>query len=77
MFWQLAVGGIVSETVTVAEHADVFELTSVTVITTVFAPTLLQSKLLISKTCEAKLQLPLELLSMANESIVALPLPSR
>jgi hypothetical protein len=41
-FWQTAVGGVISLTVTVAVQVDVFPLLSVTVRVTVFAPTLEQ-----------------------------------
>src|SRR5688500_8959496 len=48
MFWQIAVGAILSSTVTVAVQVDVFPFTSVTVKVTVFGPPLAQVQLVIS-----------------------------
>jgi hypothetical protein len=42
IFWQIAVGGVTSTTVTVAVQVEVFPFTSVTVKVTVLAPTLAQ-----------------------------------
>jgi len=42
IFWQSAIGGVTSFTITVALQVDVFPFTSVTVSVTVFAPTLAQ-----------------------------------
>ena len=75
-FWQIAVGGIISNTVTVAEHVLELPCISVTVKTTVFAPTSSQSKLVMSNAYVSIAQLSDELLSISFVVIVAAPFAS-
>src|SRR2546423_3269497 len=72
-FWQTANGGTESTTVTVAVAVWLLPLLSVTVRVTVFAPTLVQSKLLLSR---LKLAMPqASLLPLSVWFGVMLPLP--
>jgi hypothetical protein len=70
------VGAILSSTVTVAVQVDTFPLLSVTVKTTVFAPTFEQSNEVISKLKLAIPQASLLPLFISAVVILALPLAS-
>ena len=76
MLWQSAIGTMWSSTVTTEEHVDEFPLLSVTVSTTVFAPTFAQENELSDKLLEAIPQASLEPLSICEAVIEALPLAS-
>ncbi len=77
MFWQIAVGDIVSSTVTSASHVLIFPLTSVTVKVIVLTPTWEQSKLILvfppSTVMEAIPQFSVEPPSMSTELIETTP----
>ena len=75
--WQVAVGGMVSNTVTVPVQVAVFPLLSSTVRVTVFAPTFAQVKAEIFKLKLLMLQLSELPLSTFAATIEALPVPSR
>ena len=74
---QLAIGAKSSTIVTVAVHVDEFELESVTVKDTVFAPTFEQSNEVVLAANVIVPQLSLDPPSMSAATIVALPLASR
>ena len=76
MFWQLAVGATLSSTVTTAVQVETLPLLSVTVSTTLFAPTLEQSKVVMSILVEAIPQASFEPPSTSAGVMVALPLAS-
>jgi hypothetical protein len=71
MFLQLATGTIVSDTVTVDVHIELFPFTSVTVIVTVFAPMFAQVNVFGLTTKLAIPHASLDALLTANESILA------
>ena len=72
MFWQSAVGGVTSRTVTVAVQVAVFPWPSFTVNVTVFAPKLAHVKLVADKPKFVVPQLSVEPLSTCEAVIVAL-----
>ena len=76
MFWHTAIGATLSSTVTTAVQLEVLPLASVTVSTTLLAPTLEQSKLETSMVVEAIPQASLEPPSTSAAVMEALPLAS-
>src|SRR5213594_254730 len=76
MFWQTAVGGTVSTTVTVAVQVEVLPLLSVTVRVTRLVPTLLTSKLVLSRLRLAMPEASVLPLSSWTAVMVAWPLAS-
>ena len=75
--WQVAVGGVLSSTVMVAEQVAEFALLSVTVSVTALAPTLAHVKLVVLKTSEASPQGSPLLFSTAAAVVEPLPAASR
>ena len=75
-FWQATTGAVTSSTVTMAVQLLLFPFTSVTVSTTMFSPTLLQSKVTISMEISATPQLSLLPPSTSAAVIEALPFAS-
>ena len=73
VFWQLAVGLMVSSTVTVAVHEPLFPALSVTVKVTMFAPIWAQAKLLGLTVIEAIPLLELDPLSTWDALITTVP----
>ena len=73
MFWQSAVGGVTSRTVTVAVQVAVFPWPSFTVNVTVFAPKLAQVKLVADRPKLGVPQLSVEPLLICDAVILALP----
>src|ERR1043166_9075945 len=76
MFWQTAVGGTVSTTVTVAVQVEVLPLLSVTVRVTRLVPTLLTSKVVLSRLMRAMPQASLLPASIWAAVMVAWPVAS-
>ena len=74
--WQVAVGTILSSTVTVAVQVLELPLPSVTVKVTVLSPRFVQSKVVWSRARVATEQLSLDPLSMSVAAMVTLPVPS-
>ena len=72
-FLQIAVGGVISWTVTVAPHVLEFPFTSMTVNTTGFAPTFTQVKAVVFKAVEAMPQASVELLFTAAAVVDPVP----
>ena len=78
IFLQMAVGGVLSITVTTALHSLKLPAESVTLNFTVFAPVLLQSKVFgVAVNVNAPEQLSYDPLSMSIPLMVLLPVPSR
>ena len=73
MFWQLAVGGVTSRTVTVAVQVAVLPLPSLAVNVTVFAPKLAHVKLVVERPKLGVPQLSVEPLLVCDAVILALP----
>jgi hypothetical protein len=71
------VGEIVSDTVTVEEHVDVFPEPSVTVKVTVFGPTFAQVKAVVEADRVTAEQLSVDPLSISAATIVPAPAPSK
>ena len=76
MFWQMATGGTVSSIVIVAVQVETLPLLSVTVKVELFAPTLVQLKVVGVALRLAMLQLSLLPPSISDAVILALPDPS-
>ena len=77
MFWQLAVGGIVSETVTVDSQKSVLSLKSVTVKVTVFPPISEQINSELSTVIDLSPQPYVDPLLISDESIETDPAESK
>ena len=77
MSWQDAVGDVVSATVTVEVHIDVFPDPSVTVKVTVFGPTFAHVNAVVDAANETVVQLSDDPLSISAATIEAVPAPSK
>ena len=77
MFWHTAVGLVVSTTVTVAVHVELFALASVTVNVTLFAPISAQVNTAGLTLNPATPQLSLEPPSTSPAVMDAFPVPSK